>query len=173
MQLQTPVNDKDHVLGAAGAPLVLVEYADFQCPYSARAFYAVQDLRERLGDQLCLVYRHFPLVELHPMAQMAAEAAEGAGAQGKFWEMHDALFDHQRRLDERAIEAMAEAIELDLPRFRADMLARRFQEGVERDIADARLNGARRTPTFFVNGSMHEGDSDEASLAGAIMRNVA
>ena len=173
MQLQTPVNDRDHVLGASDAPLVLVEYADFQCPYSARAFYAVQDLRERLGDQLCLVFRHFPLVDLHPMAQIAAEAAEAAGVQGKFWEMHDALFDYQRRFDEHALEPMAEALDLDLPRFREDMLARRFRVRVEEDIADARQNGARRTPTFFVNGEKHEGDSDEASLAGAIMRNVA
>jgi protein-disulfide isomerase len=159
--------------GSKDAGIVLVEYGDYQCPYSRQAHAAVKDLQQRLGDQLCFVYRHFPLTGKHPYAELAAEAAEAAGDQGKFWEMHDALFELQPQFGPDLIPELAERLDLSVDALADDMKARRFQHRVERIAASGTHIGVVETPSFFINGERHEGDSDELSLVSAIMRFVA
>ena len=113
-QLVVPVSDRDHVIGSSDAPLTLVEYGDFECPFCGMAYPIVEQMRERFGADMRFVFRNFPLRESHPHAEHAAEAAEAAGAQGKFWEMHHALYEHQRRLDDRALEEYASSLVLDV-----------------------------------------------------------
>jgi len=162
------IADNDHVRGNRDAELVLIEYADFQCPYCARAHKALTELQRQHGERLALVYRHLPLTDLHPFALPAAEAAEAAGAQGKFWEMHDALFENQGMLDEDALPALAANLQLDAQRFRSEFEGGRHRERVQADIGQAQAAGASGTPTFFINGERYGGDSDHASLAAAI-----
>lgn len=167
------IHPDDHMKGSRDAAIVLVEYGDYQCPYSRQAHAAVKDLQRRLGSQLCFVYRHFPLTGKHPYAELAAETAEAAGDQGKFWEMHEALFELQPQFGPDLIPALAEKLDLSVEALREDMLTRRFQARVERIAASGTHIGVVETPTFFINGERHEGDSDELSLVSAIMRFVA
>jgi protein-disulfide isomerase len=167
------IHHDDHMQGSKDAAIVLVEYGDYQCPYSKRAHAAVKDLQHRLGSQLCFVYRHFPLTGKHPYAELAAETAEAAGAQGAFWAMHDALFALQARFSPELIPALAERLGLSADQLCDDMLTRRFEDRVERQAASGTHLGVEETPTFFINGERHEGDSDELSLVSAIMRFVA
>jgi protein-disulfide isomerase len=167
------IHHDDHMKGSKDAAIVLLEYGDYQCPYSRQAHAAVKDLQRRLGSQLCFVYRHFPLTERHPFAELAAETAEAAGAQGKFWDMHDALFRLQPQFGPELIPALADRLGLDGIMLRADMLGRRFQDQVERVAAGGTHLGVVETPTFFINGERHTGQSDEISLVSAIMRFVA
>lgn len=166
------IDEHDHLRGPREAQVVIVEYGDFQCPFTARAYAALDDLGERLGDDLCLVYRHFPLPK-HPFAELAAEAAEAAAAQGKFWEMHDALFEHQDRINPETLVVLAESIDLDINRFRDEMLARHYRPRVLGDAARARREGVDQTPTLFINGERYRGDSDELSLAKGIEQALA
>jgi Na+:H+ antiporter, NhaA family len=167
--LDRPVDPRvDHVRGPAGAPLTLVEYGDYQCPFCGRATGVVAELADRFGDDLRYVFRHLPLRDRHPGAQLAAEAAEAAGAQGRFWPMHDRLFALDGELDADALIDAAQALGLDLDRFVDDL-----QEGVHRahvdlDVESARRSGVRGTPTFFVDGRRHEGPADAATLADAL-----
>jgi protein-disulfide isomerase len=163
----------DHMKGSRDAAIILVEYGDYQCPYCRRAHEAVTDLQRRLGSQLCFVYRHFPLTEKHPFAELAAETAEAAGDQGMFWEMHDALFALQPQFGPDLIPELAERLELSVEALIEDMRTRRFQDRVERIARGGTHIGVQETPTFFINGERHQGDSDEMSLATAIMRFVA
>src|SRR5919199_5615233 len=113
-QLPLPVAERDHIQGPSTAPVTLVEYGDYECPYCGAAHPIVKEVQRRLGDRLRFVFRHFPLTNVHPHAQHAAEAAEAAGAQGKFWAMHDTLFEHQRALDDAHLEEHAAALGLDV-----------------------------------------------------------
>ena len=162
------IRSDDHVLGKHEAEVIVIQYGDYQCPYTARAHGILEGLREQMGDSLCLVYRHLPLSKLHPAAEMAAEAAEGAGAQGKFWEMHAALFDNQAALSADILPQLAQDLGLDGARMDDDLARRRHRGRVEADAAQAAELGARKTPTFFINGERHLGDSDQASLEAAI-----
>jgi protein-disulfide isomerase len=163
----------DHMKGSRDAPIVLVEYGDYQCPYSRRAHESVTDLQRRLGSQLCFVYRHFPQTEKHPFAELAAETAEAAGEQGMFWEMHDALFALQPQFGPDLIPELAERLDLGVEALLEDMRTRRFQDRVERIARGGTHIGVVETPTFFINGERHEGETDEISLVNAIMRFVA
>lgn len=162
------IDENDHVLGPRDAPVTILEYGDYECPYTARAHAALKDLRERLGDRMCLAYRHLPLTNEHAMAELAAEAAEAAGAQGKFWEMHDTLFENQQALMPENLPVFAESIDLDIDRFTDEMLARHYRPLVQGDAVRAHRAGATGTPTFWINGERYHGDSDAASLEGAI-----
>ena len=164
------IAEHDHVRGARDARVTLVEYGDFQCPYCARAHAALTELMQQHGERVTLVYRHLPLVDLHPFAMAAAEAAEAAGAQGKFWEMHDALFDNQDMLDEDALPALAANLGLDAQRFARELDEGKHRARVEADAEQAHALGARGTPTFFINGERYHGDSDHASLAAALKK---
>ncbi len=158
----------DHVRGEPDAPLTLVEYGDFQCPYCEDAFPIVEEVRRRLGDRLRFVFRHFPLSRIHPHAEAAAEAAEAAEAQGRFWAMHDYLFAHQRALEEEDLEHYAADLGLDRDRFAADLAGHVHAPRVQDDLAGGIRSGVQGTPTFFINGARHEGSYDLETLLAAI-----
>jgi len=168
MSEELRIAEDDHVRGGSDAAVTLIEYGDFQCPYCARAHAALGELQRQHGDRLRLVYRHLPLSELHPDAQPLAEAAEAAGAQGKFWEMHDALFEQQDMLDEDALPALASALGIDAGRWRDAFEGGRYRDKVLAQAEAGRAAGASGTPSFFINGERYHGDSDHASLAAAI-----
>lgn len=168
--MSASIQRNDHVTGPADARVTIVEYGDYQCPYTARAHAALDDLRERLDGGVRLAYRHLPLSHLHPDAELAAEAAEAAGAQGKFWEMHAALFDNQDDLDQDTLLELADDIGLDVERFRNDLESGAYRQRVQADAQQAHQDGASGTPTFFINGERWRGDSDEESLEEAIER---
>lgn len=157
----------EHARGPQDAALTVIEYADFQCPYCARAHQVLSELDREFGG-IRLVYRHLPLAELHPLAELAAEAAEAAGAQGRFWDMHDQLFERQRELtEEEDLATLADSLELDGAAFHDDLQSRRHRARVQHDSERARGDGAHRTPTFFINGAPYHGDSDFDSLEAA------
>lgn len=163
--------ERDHIRGAPNATVTVVEYGDFECPYCGRAEPAVQALlahEANDADGVRHVFRHLPLTDVHPHAQLAAEAAEAAGAQGAYWPMHDRLFAHQDALSARDLLDHAEALGLDVERFRADLRHRTFQARVGDDIEGAGVSGVSGTPTFFVNGRRHRGVYDEAALVAAV-----
>jgi len=163
-QLLLPIQPDDHVQGSAEARLTLVEYGDYQCPPCGELFVTIRKLHEQLADDVRIVYRHYPLSGLHPFAQAAAEAAEAAGAQGKFWEMHDLLFDHQSALVEKLFEEYAEQLTLDVDRFRTDLKERTFEARVREDFKRGVANGVYGTPGLFVNGVRHDGFFDPESI---------
>jgi protein-disulfide isomerase len=162
------ISGDDHVLGNRDAEVIVIQYGDYQCPYTARAHDVLTGLRDQLGDRLCLVYRHLPLSHLHPAAELAAEAAEGAAAQGKFWEMHAAIFENQAQLSVATLTLLADDLDLDGERLSDDLAERRHRARVQADARQAAQLGAHQTPTFFINGERHNGDSDQASLEAAI-----
>ena len=157
--------ERDHFLGNPDANFILVEYGDYECPYCGRATGMVRDLREQMGEQMVYVYRHLALVDVHPHAELAAEAAEAANAQGKFWEMHVELYDHQGDLDIEDLIGYAGKLELDVDQFVEDVQSGRFSKRVQEDAASGDASGAHGTPTFFVNGIRHTGAYDAVSLA--------
>jgi protein-disulfide isomerase len=160
--------ERDHIRGRRKAPLTLVEYGDFECPHCGAAHPVVEAVRRRLGDQMRFVYRHFPLVNIHPHAQPAAEAAEAAGAQDRFWEMHDLLFEHQDMLEDRDLLAYAQAIPLDIPRFVAEMQGGIHAPRVREDFLGGVRSGVNGTPTFFINGARYDGPRDVESMVAVL-----
>src|SRR4051794_19212348 len=167
--LAVPVSDRDHARGSVHAPLVLVEYADFECPYCGSAYHELESVRRELGDDLAIVFRNFPLVHTHRHALQAAEAVEAAGAQGRFWPMHDRLFDHQDALDLASLVEHAAAVGVpDVDRFVRDIDEHRFVERIRSDIESGDASGVQGTPTFFVNGVRHDGGFDAGSLLRAL-----
>jgi len=168
VDLAVPVDpERDHFRGPAAAPVTVVEYGDFECPYCGRAEPVVRELLSDFGD-VHYVWRHLPLSDVHPNAEVAAEASEAAAAQGAFWEMHDQLLDHQGELRPRDVRAYAERLGLDLERFEDDLGRHVHAPRVEEDVDSADISGVTGTPTFFVNGRRHEGAYDIDSLAGAV-----
>jgi protein-disulfide isomerase len=168
VDLAVPVDDtRDHVRGPADAPVTLVEYGDFQCPYCGQAESIVRELLADFGD-LRYVWRHLPLEDVHPYAQLAAEAAEAAHAQGRFWEMHDRLLSHQDELAVRDLIGHATELGLDVEKFRAFLRKRKGVERIAEDVESADLSGVSGTPTFFVNGRRHYGAYDVATLSAAV-----
>jgi protein-disulfide isomerase len=166
--LSTPVDAEDHSRGPAEAPVTLVEYGDFECPYCGLAYPIVKQLERRGGDKLRVVFRNFPLSNMHPHAAGAAEAAEAAGAQGKFWEMHDLLFEHQDRLERPDLEAYAERIGLDMVRFRKELDTHAMAERVREDFRSGIRSGVNGTPSFFINGRRHDGGYGLEELLAAV-----
>ena len=156
-QLVVPVSDRDHVAGSVDAPVVLVEYGDFECPHCGRAYDVIEAARRYLGDELCLVYRHFPLVEIHPHAQLAAEAAEAAGAQGRFWEMHALLFRHQQALAPENLLVYARMAGCEVPQVAADLASGKWTRRVMDDRRGGAASGVFGTPTFFINELRYDG----------------
>jgi Na+/H+ antiporter NhaA len=170
-RLEPPVDPAvDHTRGPVDAPLTLVEYGDVECPFCGRATGVVAELRARFGDELRYVFRHLPLPEVHPNAQLAAEATEAAAAQGAFWPMHDRLFAHQDELDGAGLLSSAAALGLDLERFARELGSGTYGQRIRDDVAGAEASGVRGTPTFFVNGVRHEGPAGTDDLAAALLR---
>lgn len=166
--LTPPVSERDHIRGSLRAPVILVEYGGFECPACGQAYPIVKALQQQLAATLAVVFRHFPLTTIHPHAQRAAEAAEAAGAQGKFWSMHDLLFERQEALEYESLAEYAAQIGLDLTRFARDVAAHRHLAKARADFASGVRSGVNGTPTFFVNGLRHEGPYDPASLLASI-----
>jgi Na+/H+ antiporter NhaA len=160
--------EHDHIRGSADAPVTLVEYGDYECPYCGQAEVAIRELLESFGDDLRYVWRHLPLNDVHPRAQMAAEATEAAGAQGRFWGMHDRLLSNQEELSPRDLRRHAEALGLDLDRFSDEVRRREYAERVADDVHSADASGVAGTPTFFINGRRHQGAYDVATLSRAV-----
>jgi protein-disulfide isomerase len=155
-ELALPVRTADHILGPVRAAVTVVEYGDFECPNCRQAAPAVRILMARFAERVRFVYRHFPLEGVHPHAMQAALAAEAAGAQGKFWPMHDLLFDSQAHLKLPQLRGYAERLELDMARYDADMAEQVYLQRVREHIESGEKSGARGTPTFFVDGKIQD-----------------
>jgi protein-disulfide isomerase len=157
MSLKPPVGPQDHVQGNPDAPIELVEYGDFECPFCGQAYNSVKAVQAALGDHLRFVFRNFPLAQAHPHALPAAQAAEAAGLQGRFWEMHDVLFEHQDKLDEPSLFRFAGALGLDMERFGRDFASPEVAAKIRADFLSGARSGVNGTPTFFVNGERYDG----------------
>src|SRR5690606_17491567 len=158
----------DHVKGRPDAPLTLVEYADYECPFCGRVTGLKEEMARKLGDDLRYVVRHLPLPDVHPHAELAARAAEAAARQGRFWEMHGLLFEHQDHLELEDLIQYATKLDLDIDRFVTDLEDEATYARVRRDVRSAEASGARGTPTFFVNGVRHVGPYDAETLVRAL-----
>ena len=170
-RLTPPVGANDHQTGSNDAPVTLVEYGDFECSSCGQAHPVVQSIRRKMGKSLRFVFRHFPRTQAHPHAQHAAEVAEAAGAQGKFWEMHDLLLEHQRSLDDKDLLRYGNALGLDLGRMLAELAAGTHTPRVRDDFVNGVRSGVNGTPTFFINGErFDEPWSDEAGFLRALRR---
>jgi protein-disulfide isomerase len=168
-RLAVPVSeDRDHIRGPRITPVTLVEYGDYECPYCGQAYYVVKELEQRAGNLTRFVFRNFPLTTIHPHAERAAEAAEAAGAQGKFWEMHDLLFENQQALEDEDLMKYAAWAGLDINRFVRDMREGRYLIRIREDFLSGTRSGVNGTPTFIINGFRHDGSWDLVSLTTAI-----
>jgi len=167
--LATPITEDDHAQGPANAAVTLVQYGDYECPYTRLSRHSVQQLQREFSDSLQFVFRHFPLAEIHPHARAAAAAAEAAGRQTDFWTMHAYLFEHQKALEDADLQAYARKLELDLERFDRDRRSVEVAQRIERDMASGDQSGVEGTPTFYVNGVRHDGGYDLDSLRSAIV----
>ena len=171
--LAVPVPEQDHSLGRADAPVTLVEYGDFECPFCGAAYPDIKRIQSRMGDRLRFVYRHFPRPE-HPPARHAAEAAESAGAQGEqyFWAMHDRLFEHQQTLDDARLLEDATATGVDVDQFREDFAQHRGRDRIQDDLKSAVRSDVHGTPTFFINGQRYQGRGRADELYRALLQEV-
>lgn len=152
-----PMPDRDHLQGPIDAPIKLLEYGDYECPYCGQAYPVVKEIQKRLGKRLCFVFRNFPLTNSHPHAEHAAEAAEAAGAQGRFWEMHDELFENQEALEDEDLAGYAAALGLDAQRLMSEVSSGAHGLRVREDFHSGARNGVNSTPSFFINGLRYNG----------------
>ncbi len=166
--LTPPVGPRDHTLGTVDAPVTLVEYGDFECPFCGRAYPELKRVLRQLKGKVRFVFRHFPLSDEHPHAQHAAEVAEAAAAQGKFWEMHDLLYQRQAALADDDLVRYANELGLDAARVRRHVHAARVRE----DVVSGTQSGVSGTPRFFINGRRHEEPGDAKTLAAALRRTL-
>ncbi|MEV4708726.1 DsbA family protein [Actinoplanes sp. NPDC049316] len=167
-RLAVPVDDRDHVLGPEDAPVTVVEYGDYQCPYCARAHTVVRQLLHRRTKLVRFAYRHFPLINVHPYAETAAEAAEAAGARGRFWTVHDWLFAHQGRLSPVTLIAALTDMGLDGEAIAGELRDHRFLDKVRWDFVSGVRSGVSGTPTFFINGMRYKGGDSMPELVAAV-----
>ena len=184
MSLAISVGRHDHILGFATAPVTLVEYGDYECLYCGAAYPVLNALLEYFESHLRVVFRHMPLTKMHSHAEFAAEAAEAAAAQGKFWDMHGALYQHQSILARDCIFSLARRMQLDLGRFEDDLLSHRYHNHVRCDCMGGVRSGVTGTPTFFINAERYDGnlvfingehpagEVDQESLKAAVQREL-
>jgi protein-disulfide isomerase len=170
--LRRDVDANDWAKGPADAAVTLLEYGDFECPFCGRAFWELKHLESAVKDRVRFVFRHFPLTQLHPHALLAAEAAEAAGAQGYFWEMHDMLFQNQQNLEASALLTDAADLGLNMGRFTRDLQEHRYLQKVRGDFIEGVRSGVNGTPTFFINGERHNGTYTAEALLAAIEQRV-
>jgi protein-disulfide isomerase len=163
-----PINDKDHVVGEGNATVTLVEYGDFECPYCGQAHPVVEEVRKIEGNKLKFVFRNFPLSQVHPHANRAAYAAEAAAKQGKFWQMHDLLFENQSELEDQDLIIYAQSLGLDIKQFNKDMNSQEIAKKVKDDFLSGVNSGVNGTPTFFINGTRFDQPSEVEFLREAI-----
>ncbi len=155
--LTVPISETDHIQGSAQAAATLLEYGDYECPYCGRAYGIIKDLQAALGGKLRFVFRNFPLTKAHPFAELAAEAAEAAATSGKFWEMHDTLYENQRALSAESMVEFARQVGLNVPKFVEDIEKQRFRSRVKNDFMSGVRSGVNGTPGFFINGGQYNG----------------
>jgi len=160
--------DRDHIQGSADAPVTLVEYGDYECPYCGEAYPIVKEIQSRMGKQLRFVFRNFPISTAHPHAEIAAEAAEAAAAQDRFWEMHDHLYENQRHLREDDLRSYARAIELDRDMFDKELAEHVHADRVHEDFMSGVRSGVNGTPTFFINGVRYDDSYESETLLMAL-----
>jgi protein-disulfide isomerase len=169
--LTTPVSDsRDHIQGPSDAPVTLVEYGDYECPYCGAAYPIIKELQTRMGERLRFVFRNFPITTSHPHAEQAAEAAEAAATQRRFWEMHDVLYENQRRLGDSDLHVYAEQLGLDVESFDNDLTGHVHAARVHEDFMSGVRSGVNGTPTFYVNGARHDDSYDVETLMAALER---
>ncbi|MDB5728557.1 MAG: oxidoreductase [Noviherbaspirillum sp.] len=166
--LKVPVTSSDHIRGDSAAPVTLVEYGDYQCPYCGEAHVVVTLLQKHYGKDLRFVFRNFPLTQLHPEAEPAAETAEFAGAHRRFWEAHDALYENQMSLGLPLYETIVKELGLSVMELRQTLVERPYLPKIKADFDGGIQSGVKGTPTFFINGDLHQGGTDLGSLAAAI-----
>jgi protein-disulfide isomerase len=166
--LSEPVSERDHVMGSADARVTLVEYGDFECPYCGALHPVIQAARKAFGRNLRFVFRHFPLRSSHPHALAAAKAAEAAGAQGRFWEMHDRLYQRQSQLEDEDLLQHARHLGLDMAGFERELAAHTHEVRIREDLASAARSGASGTPSLFINGELYQGSLDRDEVFGAL-----
>ena len=169
-KLTLPDGNRDHIQGSLDAPIALVEYGDYECPFCGEVYPVVEAIQRALGNRLCFAFRHFPLTNIHPHAEHAAEAAEAAGAQGRFWEMHDMLFENQGALDDESLAQHAAALGLDEVRLIREVLAGAYARRVREDFMSGVRGGVNGTPTFFINGERYDGARGLEPLLAALNR---
>jgi protein-disulfide isomerase len=172
VRLKSPVNHSDHVLGDPSAKVVLLEYGDFQCPYCAQADEVIFQILEKFPDDVCFIFRNFPLKELHPDAMFAAQAAEAAAGQDKYWEMHRLLFERQETLEFEDLIQFAAELKLDVQQFIHDIEDESYSEKVGEDIRSGRRSGVESTPTFFLDGVRYDGEWDVDTLSREIEKHL-
>ncbi|HTC40293.1 MAG TPA: thioredoxin domain-containing protein [Candidatus Acidoferrales bacterium] len=168
MSLKVPVHDQDHAQGSADAKCTLVEYGDYECPHCGHAYPIVKRVQKHFGKKLRFVFRNFPLAEMHPNAESAAETAEFAGAHKKFWEMHDGLFENQEQLGGQLYLQLAQELGLSPQAWREAVEKREFLSRVKSDFTGGVRSGVNGTPTFFINGKRHDASFEYADLVEAI-----
>jgi protein-disulfide isomerase len=162
--LTEPVTERDHALGPANAPITIVEYGDYECPDCLNAVPIIEEVRKSLGDRLRFVFRHFPRSSIHPNASVAAEAAEAAGDQGKFWDMHYALFQHQKELTEIDFSHLALTLGLEIYKFETSRTWEQHRQRIRNDFEGAIRSGVNGTPTLYINGRRYDGPIDAKSI---------
>ena len=172
-RLTLPVGERDHAEGSAHAAVVLVEYGDYQCPYCGAAYPIVKQIQRELGAELRFIFRNFPITNSHPRAEWAAETAEAAAAQGKFWEMHDYLYEHQRQFEDASYFTKFEKkLKLDVARLSEEVAQRAYAPRIEEDYVSGIRSGVNGTPTFFINGVRYDGYPEFQPMVSALRRAV-
>ena len=170
-ELVPPVSERDHASGDPHAAVTLVEYGDYECPHCGMAYPIVKSIQHRMGKKLRFVFRNFPLAESHPHARHAAEAAEAAAAQGKFWEMHDAIYENQDRLEDEDLVELARRLKLDQQKIATALAEGTYTARVREDFRSGVRSGVNGTPTFFINGQRYdEAWPDEDAFVRALER---
>jgi len=164
-----PVTEhRDHIQGPADAPVTLLEYGDYECPYCGAAYPIVKEVQARIGERLRFVFRNFPITTSHPHAERAAEAAEAAATQGSFWRMHDVLYENQKRLGDEDLRTYAQQVGLDLDVFDRELAEHVYAARVQEDFMSGVRSGVNGTPTFYVNGARYDDSYDLDTLLGAL-----
>jgi protein-disulfide isomerase len=172
-KLAPPVSNKrDHIQGPDTVPATLVEFGDYECPYCGQAYPIIKEIQKYLGNNLRFVFRNFPLTQIHPHAQHAAEAAEAAGAQNKFWEMHDYLYEHQQALDDKNLEKYAGILGLDTVMFKNDFYKHVYASRVREDFLSGVRSGVNGTPSFYLNGIRYNNSWDYETLLETLVYTI-
>ena len=172
-RLTLEVGERDHVQGPAAAPVTLVEYGDYECPYCGAAYPIIKQVQARMGERLRFVFRNFPISTSHPHAEQAAEAAEAAGVQRLFWEMHDLLYENQKRLRDEDLRGYAERLGLDVESFAKELAEHVHAARVHEDFMSGVRSGVNGTPTFYIDGARHDDAYDVETLVAALERAAA
>ena len=167
-RLAVPVSERDHSQGPATAAVILVQYGDYECPYTRQSTTIVRAIQQQLGERLRFVFRNFPLTEIHPHALHAALAAEAAATQGKFWQMHDSIFHHQHTLEDSDLAQFATAVGLQMQQYARAMAQQRSLPRIEEDVESGERSGVQGTPTFFINEVLYRGSWEQDALLAAL-----